>query len=111
MPIEKPSSADSAPFGGKGFGAADHDAVGHDKRDENPQRLIEAEGIGVDQHLHDAHHRGDNHYVDGDRISAGVQRRRLEMVRLVGVLTGWWPNPAEGVGGSRGDRQQRDTHT
>ncbi len=67
MPIEKPSSADSAgPFGGKGFGAADHDAVGHDKRDENPQRLIEAEGIGVDQHLHDAHHRGDNHYVDGD---------------------------------------------
>ena len=38
-------------FGGKGFGAADHDAVGHDKRDENPQRLIEAEGIGVDQHL------------------------------------------------------------
>ncbi|CAH0286417.1 hypothetical protein SRABI106_03405 [Rahnella aquatilis] len=52
--------------GGAGFGTSDHNAVGHNQRNKNAQRLIQTERVGVDQHLHGTDHRGDNQHVNRD---------------------------------------------
>ncbi|MNZ99148.1 hypothetical protein D3C78_1184600 [compost metagenome] len=95
-------------FRGYRFGAANHDTVGDDQRDKYPQRLIKAEGIGVDQHLHNAHRRSDDHYVnrDTDFIRHPAAYCGYRGVGQYQHQRGRQPQP-EGVGDGRGHCQQR----
>ncbi len=67
MPFIRPSTARArAVFGGEGLGAAQHEAVGDDQRNENAKDQIQFVEVGIHAELDGGDHGGDQHHEHRD---------------------------------------------